>query len=301
MSNALRGAALITAGTAAALGVKARAGSTTDDLTGSTAVVTGAASGIGRSLALLLGERGATVHLADRDGAAVETVAEQVRAAGGTATAHTLDVTDPEAVQQLADALFALGPVDLLFNNAGIGHAGAVVDTPLEDWRRLIDVNVMGVVHGLHAFLPGLLTQGRPAHIVNTASMAGLVPVPGLTPYSTTKSAVVGMSDALDMELRGTGVRVSALCPGVIDTAIIGTSTMRGDWAGRQSKAVDLYARRGTSPDVVARQALAAVGRHRPVIPSPRAQVVPHWVLKRVSPRAGRVVSLLTVKLLARG
>ena len=193
----------------------------------------------------------------------------------------------PDAVGRLADLVFAAGPVDLLFNNAGIGLAGEITDTTLSDWRRLIDVNLMGVVHGLHAFLPRLLAQDRPAHIVNTASMAGLVPAAGLGAYSATKAAVVGLTDALDIELGDTQVRVSALCPGVINTAIVATSTMRGQWADRRTRTVDLYARRGTSPNVVARQALAAVTHGRRVVPAPRYQVVPHWLLKRVVPAGG--------------
>jgi short-subunit dehydrogenase len=246
----------------------------TSHLSGKTAVVTGAGSGIGRSLAILLAQRGAVVHAAD--------------------------VTDAGAVARLADRAFQDGPVHLLFNNAGIGHAGSVADTPLGDWRRLIDVNLMGVVHGLHAFLPRLLAQDGPAHIVNTASMAGLVPAAGLSAYSATKAAVVALSDALDVELAGTRVRVSALCPGVINTAIVATSTMRGEWAGRQARTVDLYARRGTSPDVVARQALAAVRRGRRIVPVPRYQVVPHWLLKRVVPPAGRALSLASYRYLSR-
>jgi NAD(P)-dependent dehydrogenase (short-subunit alcohol dehydrogenase family) len=270
------------------------------NLSGTAAVVTGAGSGIGRSLARLLSSRGATVHLADVNGAAAGTVAAEIRAAGGAATAYTVDVADPDAVIRLADAVFAAGALDLLFNNAGIGHAGAIVDTTLDDWRRLIDVNLMGVVHGLHAFLPRLLEQDRPSHIVNTASMAGLVPASGLAAYSATKAAVVSLTEALDVELIGSRVRVTALCPGVINTAIVGTSTMRGAWLDRRDRTVDMYAKRGTSPDVVARQALAAVSRGRRIVPSPRYQVVPHWWLKRMVPRAGRAVSAATFRYLSR-
>lgn len=268
------------------------------DLSGRTALVTGAGSGIGRSLALLLGQRGAHVHVVDVDADRARTVAGQVEHAGGSATPHTVDVSDADAVRALSDEVLAAGPLDLLFNNAGIGHAGAVVDTPLEDWRRLVEVNLLGVVNGLHAFVPRLLSQGRPAHVVNTASVAGLVPTPQMVPYSTTKAAVVGLSEALDVELRGTGVRVSALCPGVIDTAIVAASTMRGGWRERQASAVALYSKRGTSPDVVARQALDGVGRGLTVIASPRYQVVPLWLVKRLAPSVGRSVSgLLTGRL----
>ncbi len=296
--------AAITVAAAGAAAVVRRSGTAhsveTNDLTGRTAVVTGAGSGIGRSIATLLAERGATVHLADRDAESVASVVTTIRQAGGNAVPHNVDVTDAAAVERFADVVFAAGAVDLLFNNAGIGHGGNLIDTTLEDWRRVVDVNLMGVVHGLHAFLPRMLGQERISHIVNTASMAGLVPVPGLTAYSATKSAVVGLTDALDMELIGTKVRVSALCPGIINTAIVKSSTARGAWAARQEQTAAFYAKRGTSPDVVARQTLAAVRRGLRVVPTPRYQVVPHWLLKRVSPRAGRAVSTLTARLVTK-
>ena len=266
-----------------------------EDLSGVTAVVTGAASGIGRALARLLARRRAHVHVVDRDGAGAAAVAAEV---GGVAS--TVDVTDADAVLALADRVFAAGPVDLLFNNAGIAHGGPVAETSPADWRRLVDVNLLGVVHGMHAFLPRLVEQDRPAHVVNTASAAGLVPVPGLSAYSATKAAVVSLSDAADLELRGTGVRVHALCPGIIDTDIVRRSTMSGSWAGRQAGAVRLYATRGTSPDVVARQALEGVARGRLVITSPRYQVAPQWLLLRTAPRVSHALSAAAYRLLER-
>ena len=161
----VRGAVALTATAVATSAVRrgrAVPGIDTRHLAGKTAVVTGAGSGIGRSLALLLAQRGALVQAADVDEASAETVAAEIRAAGGRAQAHAVDVADAGAVGRLADLVFAAGPVDLLFNNAGIGLAGELTDTTLSDWRRLIDVNLMGVVHGLHAFLPRLLAQGRP-------------------------------------------------------------------------------------------------------------------------------------------
>lgn len=279
----------------------ATAGLDTSDLTGRTAVVTGGGSGIGRALCLLLASRGAHVHVVDRDAEAVDAVVAQIRSAGGSADPHRVDVTDAAAVQALADDVLGRGPLDLLFNNAGIGHAGAVVDTTLEDWKALIEVNLMGVVHGLQAFLPALVAQASPSHVVNTASMAGLFPSPGLVPYSTTKAAVVGLSESVDREVVGSGVRVHALCPGIIDTNIIKTSTMRGPWAAKQAGVVEMYATRGTSPDVVARQALAAVARGRTIIPTPRYQVVPPWVVKRISPAAGASLSAFMARTLSGG
>lgn len=123
-------------------------------------------------------------------------------------SAHTVDV----AVARFADTVFEDGPADLLFNNAGIGVAALVIDTTVADWRRLIDVNLMGVVHGLNAILPRLLAQDRPAHIMNTATMAGLVPAVGLGSYSATRAAVVALAETLDIEMIGTCARVSALC-----------------------------------------------------------------------------------------
>jgi NAD(P)-dependent dehydrogenase (short-subunit alcohol dehydrogenase family) len=271
-----------------------------EPLSGRTAAVTGAGSGIGRSIAMLCAARGATVHAADINSRAVESVVEQIRATGGSAMAHTVDVTDPDAVRRFTDDVVAVGPVHLLFNNAGIGHAGAMVDTSLEDWRRLVDVNLMGVIHCLHAFLPRMLSGERPAHIVNTASMAGLLPTAGLSAYSTTKAAVVGLSEALDIELAPQGVRVTALCPGIINTNIVRTSTMRGAWSARQADLVGLYAKHGTSPDVVARAALRGASRRRPIVATPRYQVTPPWLLKRYLPPASRALASLLYQRISR-
>jgi short-subunit dehydrogenase len=141
-----------------------------------------------------------------------------------------------------------------------------------------------------------MLAQGAGAHIVNTASLAGLVANPGMVPYCTTKFAVVGLSEALDLELRGSGIRVSALCPGVIDTAIVRTSTLRGQFEGRRERIAGLYERRGTSPDAVAEAALAAVAARRVIQPAPRSHVLPAWLLKRYAPPAGRAMTLAVAR-----
>jgi NAD(P)-dependent dehydrogenase (short-subunit alcohol dehydrogenase family) len=269
------------------------------DLSGRVAVVTGAGSGIGRAIALRVARGGAVVHVADLDEQRAGAVTAEIAAAGGRASAHAVDVTDPAAVEALAAGVFAAhGGVDLLFNNAGVGHAGAVADTPLEDWRRIVEVNLMGVVHGVHAFVPRLLAQGRPAHIVNTASMAGLVASAGLVPYCTSKFAVVGLSEALDLEIGPQGVRVTALCPGIINTDIVRATTTRGAWGARQEKLTRFYATRGTSPDVVAAAALDAVARGLVIVPTPRYQVLPAWLLTRYAPPLGRAVARATVRLM---
>jgi NAD(P)-dependent dehydrogenase (short-subunit alcohol dehydrogenase family) len=268
-----------------------RRDATGDSFAGQVVVVTGAGSGIGREMALLFARLGAHVHCADINGASAGSVADEVKAASGSAAAHTVDCTDAAAVEALAETVFADGRgVDVLCNNAGIGHAGPIDETTLEDWQRVIAVNVMGVVHGIHSFVPRLLDQGRPAHIVNTASLAGLVATPQMAPYCSSKFAVVGMSESLDAELRDRGIRVTALCPGIIYTPIIANASMEGEIASRREKVIDFYRTRGVTPDVVARDTVAAIRSKRAVQPSPRSHVVPPWLIKRISPRLSAVI-----------
>lgn len=267
------------------------------DLHGRIAVVTGAASGIGASTARLLARHGARVHVADLDGEGALAVAASIP----QATAHQVDTTDPEALEQLAARVFAVdGAVDILHNNAGIGHAGDVASTTIEDWRRVIDVNVMGVAYGIHAFVPRMLGQGRPSHVVNTASGAGLVPIAGMAPYVTSKFAVVGMTEAMHAELSPQGIKVSAICPGVIDTNIVAASVMRGETAARQSRAVSFYRKRGASPDVVADAVLDVIGRHRLVVHVPTSHVLPGALLHRLSPRLTQAMARKSLQMVTR-
>ena len=265
---------------------------------GAIAVVTGAGSGIGRSIALALARRGAVhVYVADIDPDRTAAVAAEVEDVGCKATGVTLDVTDADAVARLAAQVFDTdGRVDLLFNNAGVGHAGAAADCELADWRRIVEVNIMGVVHGVHAFVPRMLAQGSPAHIVNTASLAGLVPNANMAPYSTSKFAVVGMSESLNLELQPHGIGVTALCPGIINTDIVRTSTVRGEMSARHDNLIKMYATRGTSPDVVAKDALNAAERGKVIAPSPRYQVSPLWMAQRYAPPVSRAIGRLVMR-----
>ncbi len=189
---------------------------------GAVAIITGAASGIGRAISQELARRGASVVLADVQAEAVEATAAGIPCVSGRrASACPLDVTDFESVRRLVESVAEqYGRLDFIFNNAGIVVAGELRDHTIEAWNKIIDVNLRGVVHGVQAAYPVMLRQGF-GHIVNTASMQGLIPSPLSGSYSTTKHALVRLSKTLRVEAAGAGVRVSVLCPGVIRTPLL--------------------------------------------------------------------------------
>ena len=243
---------------------------------GRTAIVTGAGSGIGAALARALSAAGADVVHADLDGEAAAKVAD-----GGHSA--QVDVTDAVAVQRLVDDTVArTGHLDLIFNNAGIGAGGDLEDVSLEDWDRVIDVNLRGVVHGVAAAYPVMVRQ-RSGHIVNTASLAGLVPAGLLVPYATTKFAVVGLSQSLRVEARTKGVRVSVVCPGVVETPILDTPDPAGRFDARRYLTTDQGVKAPMPADDLATEVLAGVLRNRAVIVAP-AQARLAWRLARLSP-----------------
>jgi NAD(P)-dependent dehydrogenase (short-subunit alcohol dehydrogenase family) len=186
------------------------------------AIITGAASGIGKALASALVARGDTVVVADIDGEGAERAAgELAQNAPGAARPAAVDVRDAAAVQALVHGTWERhGRLDVMVNNAGIGVGGEAHELSLAHWDRVIDVNLRGVVHGVHAAYPIMIEQ-RSGHIVNTASLAGLLPAPLLTPYAMTKHAVVGLSLSLRAEAAAYGVGVTVVCPGVVDTPIL--------------------------------------------------------------------------------
>jgi len=272
------------------------------NLTGRIAVVTGAGSGIGRATARLLAQHGARVHVADLNEDSARTVAAEIEAAGGSAHAHVVDVSDPAAVEGLASAIFDTEQrVDILHNNAGIGHAGNVEATTMEDWERVIGVNLLGVAYGVQAFVPKMLAQGGPGIVVNTASEAGLVPTARMAPYTASKFGVVGMSEALNAELAPRGIRVIAVCPGIINTAIVRTGIVRGEIAELHDKAIAFYSKRGASPDVVAAAVLGAIDKPKLIVTVPKSHFLLPYLIHRISPRLIQPLSRHLTKLMSLG
>jgi NAD(P)-dependent dehydrogenase (short-subunit alcohol dehydrogenase family) len=191
-----------------------------DRFAGAVAIVTGAASGIGKALSTALVARGASVLLADIDREGAASVAASL-GVGLRARAVEVDVTDRARVREVVEATASdHGRLDYLFNNAGIGAGGPVEELPGSLWERAIDVDLNSVIYGVAAAYP-LMVRAGTGHIVNTASLAGLVPSPFLTPYAAAKSAVVGLSTSLRVEAAARGVRVSVVCPGPVETPLL--------------------------------------------------------------------------------
>jgi NAD(P)-dependent dehydrogenase (short-subunit alcohol dehydrogenase family) len=259
---------------------------------GKVAILTGGASGIGAALGKQLAAQGAQVVLADRQVELAERVVSSIRDAGGRATAAELDVRNLAAMTAVVDDTVArLGAVDYFFNNAGIGVGGEMDVYEARDWDDVFDVNLRGVAYGIQAVYPRMIAQGS-GHIVNTASMAGLVAAPGDGSYTATKHAVVGLSKALRLEARRHGVRVSALCPGAIKTPILtGGKFGRTNIDGlSEEQMLGLWAAvRPMDVDDFALKALRAVARNESIIVLPGWWKVA-WYLERLSPALSAVL-----------
>lgn len=202
-------------------------------------VVTGAAAGIGRGIAQAFADRGSRLVLADLDAEGLEQTRRSLATATGSVCVPT-DATDPAAVERLAERAFSLcGDVAVLCNNAGVAAGGVVWEQSIEDWHWMFGANVFGIVHGLRSFVPRLLEQDAPSHVVNTASMIGLFTAPGLGAYGASKHAALAISEALRHDLQAAGARigVSVLCPGPVATRIHEERTRPTD--SRRSAAID--------------------------------------------------------------
>jgi NAD(P)-dependent dehydrogenase (short-subunit alcohol dehydrogenase family) len=240
---------------------------TTVQFEGATAFITGGAQGIGFGIAQALARRGVKLALVDIDKDVLATAEAALNPVTPTRT-YVLDIRDREAYARIADEVEAnLGPVSLLFNNAGVATGAPAEDMNYEDWDWLLGINVGGVVNGIQTFVPRMIARGAGGYVVNTASGAGLVALAGYL-YSTSKFAVVGMSESLHRELAAKGIGVSVLCPGPVATNII-SNTVRQQ-AERLSggshprsdgglAASERFLARGTSPEAVGEMVIEAM------------------------------------------
>lgn len=263
-------------------------------LHGKTALVTGAASGIGRETALAFARRGADLVICDIDEAGLAAAAEAIRGLGRAVQAERVDVSSADEMRAFAASVHArLEAVDLLMNNAGVGIGGGFLDTSLGDWDWILGINLRGVVHGCHFFVPNMVRRGRGGHVINVSSAAGYSASSALAAYNATKFAVLGLSEALWEELRPHGIGVTAVCPGLIDTPITRNARLVGAMNAPRvrEEMVRGYQRRGYGPERVAKNILKAVQRDRLVAPiSPEAWTL--YYAKRFAPWALRWIGL---------
>lgn len=261
------------------------------DLKGRTAVITGAAAGIGRATALALAREGMHIVLADLDQAGLSRVVSEVQGLGRKAWAVPTDVSDAAQVRHLYEQCLSLaGSVQLVMNNAGIARFGPVLELSDDDWKRVIDINLWGVIHGCRTFGPHLVAQGF-GHILNTASVAGLTGLPTAASYVTSKFGVVGLSEVLRFELAPLGVGVTAVCPGFTKTSI---ANVQG--SEELASAVRKY---GGDPDALARCIVRAVRRndaHLLFGPEPHITTTLRRLSTRLYDRAGRALGAAMLK-----
>jgi NAD(P)-dependent dehydrogenase (short-subunit alcohol dehydrogenase family)/pimeloyl-ACP methyl ester carboxylesterase len=256
--------------------------------------VTGAGSGIGRATALEFARLGAELVVSDVDGLSVRATAKDIAAQGGTAHAYTLDVSDAQAVEAFAeDVCGEHGVPDIVVNNAGAGQAGRFLDTPAEEWDRVLDINLGGVVNCCRAFTRRLVERGTGGHIVNIASAAAFAPLQSLNAYCTSKAAVYMFSDCLRAELDSAGIGLTTVCPGPVHTNIV--STARFDAppgkalavSGRRTQWEKFFAARRYGPDKAAKAIVSAVRKNKPIRPvTPEAYLL--YGTSRVAPQALR-------------
>jgi NAD(P)-dependent dehydrogenase (short-subunit alcohol dehydrogenase family) len=265
---------------------------------GKVAIITGGASGIGAALSREIARAGGDVVVADRQLDLAERVAAEIRTGGGRCTVAEADVRSlPSLSRVVAETVTRAGSVDYFFNNAGIGVAGEMDGYEPRDWDDVFDVNLRGVANGIQAVYPVMIRQ-HAGHIVNTASVAGLLGTPGQGSYTATKHAVVGLSKALRIEAKRHGVRVSVVCPGPIRTPILtGGKYGRTNMTGISDETVlKMWERlRPMDVDLFARKALRAVLRNEAIIVIPGWWKA-FWYVERLSPSLGATLAELAME-----
>lgn len=269
---------------------------------GRCAVVTGAASGIGRATALALGRRRGRVALVDRDAVGLERVAGEVRGLGARALAGALDVRDAAALTKFArDVERELGTAELLVASAGIALVGPFLSTSADDLDELFAVNLHGTANLCRAFVPAMIERGKGGHVVTLSSAAAFATPKHLVAYGATKHAVLGLSLGLREELAEHGIGVSAVCPGFVDTPIAQNLHVRGDSdpVRTRSRTADFLKWRGLAPERVAEAVVRAAERGAPIVPvGLEARALS--LFSRLSPRAPAALLSLARVLVAR-
>jgi NAD(P)-dependent dehydrogenase (short-subunit alcohol dehydrogenase family) len=260
-----------------------------DGFRGKIVLVTGAGSGIGKETALAFARAGADLVLCDVNEEGLAQTAGEIIALGRTVMSRRVDVSKRQEMEAFAKEVHAdRAAVDILVNNAGVGLGASFLNTTLEDWEWVVSINLWGVIHGCHFFLPPMVARGTGGHVVNVSSGAGYWASSLLTAYATTKFGVLGLSEALRDELSVHGIGVSTICPGIINTPITRTSRLRGmpDEGESRRRIQTVYEKRAYGPEKVAAAILDAVRKNRSVVPV----TTEAWLLygiKRFAPDIG--------------
>jgi NAD(P)-dependent dehydrogenase (short-subunit alcohol dehydrogenase family) len=256
------------------------------DFRGKLVLITGGNSGIGEAIALAFAREGAHLILTARDTARLDSVRRRCETLDAKVETFAADVTDEAQVQALADWVHARhAALDVLVNNAGVVMGGMLTDVEPADWRRLHEINVMGVVHGCRAFLPRMIARGRGGHVANMASASGFVGTPGMSTYCASKFALVGLSESMRAELRRSGIGVSVICPSYVKTPIAGKVKLVGalDNARARERIERAFTRRAVTPEAVAERTLRAIRHNAFLVPVGR-QAKMGWLMKRWAP-----------------
>lgn len=233
-------------------------------ITGKKALITGAASGIGQATAFALASLGARVFITDINKDGLEQTARTITQKGGAVElAQALDISDYNAVKAFADGIHQKhGALDILINNAGVAIFAQLEDMSHEDWRKVIDVNLWGVIHGIECFVPEMIRQGQGGHVVSVASTAGLLGIPWHIAYCASKHAVVGMSEVMRYDLKKHGINVTVICPGAVNTGLVETVDIRAD-PEKVKSGRKFFKKVALSPEKVASQIVRAIKKNR--------------------------------------
>ena len=273
------------------------------DLTRRKCLITGAASGIGRATAMMAGRAGADLFLTDIQDAELDAVVAQITAAGGTVSHHrAADVSDYDAVAAMASEIHdAHGSLDVVMNVAGISTWGPIERFEHHHWRRLVDVDLMGPIHVMESFVPPMIEAGRGGHIVNVSSAAGLLGLPWHAAYSAAKFGLRGVSEVLRFDLRRHGIGVTLVCPGAVDTPLVGSVEIVGvdRNAPPARKLTEQFRRRAVTPERVAAAILDGVRRDRYLVFTSNDIRMLFWLQRTVPPLYALVMRILNDRMVA--